>query len=141
MKLEKIEQANSSIKVEISDPGDKKRYVIVITKERVVDRLRNGILVVREKGGEGQVMRKEEDSLTEAVLALSFAYNSVVQCLVYKQVAVKVYPVPGMMLLGIRIVRQFPEDLLEILLSISSYLPLFVLGTHLTKKRIESIGL
>jgi len=45
------------------------------------------------------------------------------------------------MLSGIRIVRQFPEDPLEILPSISLYLPLFVLGTRLTKKRIEGIGL
>jgi len=141
VKLKKIEQADGSMEVEISDLGDKKRCVIVTTKERVADGLRNRMLVVRGKGGEGQVMRKGENSLTKVVLTLFFVYDSVVQCLVYKQVAVKVYLVSGMMLLSIRIVRWFLEDLLETLLLISPYLPLFVLGTYLTKKRIESIGL
>jgi len=76
VKLRKIEQADGSIEVEISDLGDKKRCVIVTTKKRVADRLRNGMLVVREKGGEGQVMRKEENSLTKAVLVLFFIYDS-----------------------------------------------------------------
>jgi len=49
--------------------------------------------------------------------------------------------VPGMMLSGIRIVRRFPEDPLEILPSISPYLLLFVLGIYLTKKRMEGIVL
>ena len=48
---------------------------------------------------------------------------------------------PGMMPSGIRIVRQFPEDPLETLPSISPYLPLFVLGIRLTKERMEGIGL
>jgi len=76
MKLRKIEQADSSMEVEISDLGNKKRCVIVTTKERVADRSRNGMLVVRGKGGEGQVMRKGENSLTN--LTLFFAYDSVV---------------------------------------------------------------
>jgi len=42
---------------------------------------------------------------------------------------------------GIKIVRQFPEDPLETLPLISSYLPLFVPGTRLTKERMEGIGL
>ena len=37
--------------------------------------------------------------------------------------------------------RRFPEDPLETLPSISSYPPLFMPGTHLTKERIEGIGL
>jgi len=45
------------------------------------------------------------------------------------------------MLSGIRIVRRFPEDPLETLPSISPYPPLFVPGIHLTKERIEGIGL
>jgi len=49
--------------------------------------------------------------------------------------------VPGTMLSGIRIVRRFLEDPLETLPSISSYPPLFMLGIHLTKKRMEGIGL
>jgi len=45
------------------------------------------------------------------------------------------------MLSGIKIVRQFPEDPLETLLSISPYPPLFMPGTRLTKERMEGIGL
>jgi len=141
MKLGKIEQADGSMEVEILDPGDERRWVLVPTKERVGDKLRNGMLVVRDKDGERQIMRGGEDSLTAVVLASSFAYDSVVQCLAYKQVAVKVRPVPGTIPLGIRIVRWFLEDLLETLPSISPYLPLFVLGTRLTKERMEGIGL
>jgi len=135
VKLGKIEQADSSMEVEISDPGD------VPTKERVGGKLRNGMLVMRGKDGERRITRGGEDSLTEVVLALSFAYDSMAQYLAYKRVAVKVRLVPGTMLSGIRIVRWFPEDLLETLPSISSYPPLFVLGTCLTKERIEGIGL
>ena len=101
----------------------------------------NGILVVRSKDGKGQAIRKEEDFLTKVVLISSFAYDSIVQCLAYKRVVVKVCPVSETIPLGIRIVRQFSEDPLKTLPSISSYLPLFILGTHLTKERIESIGL
>jgi len=90
VKLGKIERVDGSMEVEISDLGDKRRRVLVPTKERVRGKLRNGMLVVRGKDGERQIMRGGEDSLTEVVLALSFAYDSVVQCLAYKQVAVKV---------------------------------------------------
>jgi len=129
------------MEVEISDPGDERRWVLVLTRERVRDKLRNGMLVVRGKDRERRIMRGGEDSLTKVVLASFFVYDSVAQCLVYKQVAVKVRPVPGTMLSGIRIVRQFPEDPLETLLSISPYPPLFVPGTHLTKERMEGIRL
>jgi len=141
MKLGKIEQADGSIEVEISDPEDKRRHVVVITKKRVMDRLRNKLLVVREKGREGQVMRRGKDFLIEVVLVLFFAYDSIVQCLAYKRVAVKVHPVLGTILPGIRIVRWFPEDPLETLLLISPYLPLFMLETCLIKERMESIEL
>jgi len=40
------------MKVEILDPGDERRWVLVPTKEWVRDRLRNGMLVVRGKDGE-----------------------------------------------------------------------------------------
>ena len=75
------------------------------------------------------------------VLASSFIYDSMAQCLAYKWVAVKVQPVPGTMLSGIRIVRRFLEDPLETLPSISPYPSLFVPGTCLTKERIEGIEL
>ena len=129
------------MEVEILDPGDKRRQVLVPTKKRVGNMLRNGMLVVRGKDREGQIMRRGEDSLMEVVLTSSFVYNSMAQCLAYKRVAVKVQPVPGTMLSGIRIVRQFPEDLLETLPSISPYPPLFVSGIHLMKERMEGIGL
>jgi len=141
MKLGKIERADGSIEVEILDPGDERRWVLVPTKERVGGKLRNGMLVVRGKDGKRQITRGGEDSLTEVVLASSFAYDSVAQCLAYKRVAVKVRPVPGTMLSGIKIVRRFPEDPLETLPSISPYPPLFVPGTYLTKERMKGIGL
>jgi len=52
VKLGKIEQADGSMEVEISDPGNEKRWVLVPTKERVEDRLRNRMLVVRGKDRE-----------------------------------------------------------------------------------------
>ena len=127
--------------MEILDPGNEKRQVLVPTKERVGDRLRNRMLVVRGKDREEQITRRGEDSLMEMVLASFFAYDSIAQCLAYKRVAIKVQPVLGTMPLDIRIVRWFLEDPLEILPSISPYLPLFVLGIHLTKEKIEGIGL
>ena len=77
VKLGKIEQADGSIEVEILDPGDERRQVLVPTRERVGDKLRNGMLVVRGKDGERQITRGGEDSLTEVVLTSSFVYNSV----------------------------------------------------------------
>ena len=141
VKLGKIERADDSMEVEILDPGDERRQVLVPTKERVRGKLRNGMLVVRSKDGERRITRRGEDSLTEVVLASSFVYDSMVQCLAYKRVAVKVRPVPGTMPSGIKIVRQFPEDPLETLPSISLYPPLFIPGTCLTKERMEGIGL
>ena len=90
MKLGKIKRANDSIEVEILDLGDERRWVLVPTKERVGNRLRNRMLVVRGKDGEGQIMRGEKDSLTEVVLTLSFTYDSMAQYLAYKRIAVKV---------------------------------------------------
>ena len=52
VKLGKIERADSSMEVEISDPGDERRRVLVPTKERIRGKLRNGILVVRGKDRE-----------------------------------------------------------------------------------------
>jgi len=129
------------MKVEISDPGNERRRVLVPTKERVGGKLRNGMLVVRGKDRERRITREGEDSLTEVVLALSFVYDSVAQCLAYKRVAVKVRLVPETMPLGIKIVRRFLEDLLETLPSISPYPPSFVPGTRLTKEKMEGIGL
>jgi len=99
------------------------------------------MLVVRGKDGERRITRGGEDSLIEVVLTSSFVYDSMAQCLAYKWVAIKVRPVPGTMLSDIRIVRQFPEDPLETLPSISPYPSLFVPETCLTKERIEGIEL
>jgi len=90
VKLGKIEQTNGSIEVEILDPEDERRWVLVPTKKRVGDRLRNRMLVVRGKDGEGRIMRGGNDSLMKVVLTSSFIYDSVAQCLAYKRVAVKV---------------------------------------------------
>ena len=59
------------------DPGDEKKQVLILTKERVRNRLRNGMLVVRGKDKERQITKEEKDSLIEVVLTLSFTYNSV----------------------------------------------------------------
>jgi len=72
------------MEVEISDPGDERRWVLVPTRKRVGDKLRNGMLVVRGKDRERQIIRGGEDSLTEVVLASFFVYDSVAQCLAYK---------------------------------------------------------
>jgi len=72
------------MEVEISDPGDERRWVLVPTRERVGDKLRNGMLVVRGKDRERQIIRGGENSLTEVVLASFFVYDSVAQCLAYK---------------------------------------------------------
>ena len=63
--------------MEILDPGDEKKQVLILTKERVRNRLRNGMLVVRGKDKERQITKEEKDSLIEVVLTLSFTYNSV----------------------------------------------------------------
>jgi len=141
VKLGKIEHADGSIEVEISDPGEEGRRVRVPTKERVGDRFKNGMLVVRSKDGGEQAIKGGEDSLMEAILVLSFTYDGVAQCLVYKKVVVKICPVPGTMPPGMRIVRQFLEDPLETLPAISPHPPLFVPGICLTKQRMESIRL
>ena len=133
VKLGKIEHADGSIEVEISDPGEEGRRVRVPTKERVGDRFKNGMLVVRSKDGGEQAIKGGEDSLMEAILVLSFTYDGVAQCLVYKKVVVKICPVPGTMPPGMRIVRQFLEDPLETLPAISPHPPLFVPGICLTK--------
>ena len=52
VKLGKIEQADGSMKVEISDPGNERRWALVPTRKRVRDKLRNRMLVVRGKDGE-----------------------------------------------------------------------------------------
>jgi len=63
--------------VEILDLGNKRRQVLVPTKKRVRDRLRNRMLVVRGKDGEEQITRGGENSLMAVVLTSSCIYNSV----------------------------------------------------------------
>ena len=63
--------------MEILDLGNKRRQVLVPTKKRVRDRLRNRMLVVRGKDGEEQITRGGENSLMAVVLTSSCIYNSV----------------------------------------------------------------
>jgi len=95
VKLGKIEQVDGSVEVEILDPGEEGKRVVVPTREQIGERLKGGMLVLGSEN-KGEVQGKE-DTLTEAILASSFIYNGITQCLVYKKVANKVRPVPGTM--------------------------------------------
>ena len=90
VKLGKIEHVDGSVEVEILDPGVEGKQVMVPTRERVRERLKSGMLVMTN-GSEGKwEIQGGEDTLTEAILSLSFAYNSITQCLAYKRVVDKV---------------------------------------------------
>jgi len=88
VKLGKIEQVNRSVEVEILDPGEEGKQVVVPTREQIGERLKGGMLVL-ESESKGEVQGKE-DILTKAILASSFTYNSITQYLVDKKVANKV---------------------------------------------------
>jgi len=62
MKLGKIEQADGSVEVEISDPKEEMRWVVVPTRERMGERLKGSMLTMEEKGGEsgGGELRLDE---------------------------------------------------------------------------------
>ena len=76
------------MKVEILDPGEEGKRVVVPTKERIGERLKGSMLVLGSES-KGEVQEKE-DTLTKAILASSFTYNGITQCLVYKKVVNKV---------------------------------------------------
>jgi len=62
--------------------------VVVPTREQTGERLKGGILIL---GSERErEIQDKKDILTEAILASSFTYNGITQCLVYKKVANKV---------------------------------------------------
>jgi len=88
VKLEKIERVDGSVEVEISDPGEEGKRVVVPIREQIGERLKGGMLVLGSES-KGEVQEKE-DTLTEAILASSFTYDGITQCLVYKKVANKV---------------------------------------------------
>ena len=90
MKLGKIKQADGSIEVEILDLGVEGKWVMVQTRERVGERLKSRMLVMTKESKGRWKIQRGKDSLTEVILLLSFVYNSVTQCLVYKRVADKV---------------------------------------------------
>jgi len=139
VKLGKIERVDGSVEVEISDPGEEGKQVVVPTRERIGERLKGGMLVLGSES-KGEVQGKK-DTLTEAILASSFTYNGITQCLVYKKVANRVRLVPGTMPTNIRIIRQFLEDPLRTLPYISPHPPTFLPGVQLTHARIEELGL
>ena len=113
--------------------------MVVPTREQIGERLKGSMLVLGSES-KGEVQGKE-DTLTEAILASSFTYNSITQCLVYKKMANKVRPVPGIMPTNIWIIQQFPEDPLRTLPYISLHPPIFLPGVWLTHARIEELGL
>lgn len=49
VKLEKIEQENGSMEVEILDPGEGRKQVVVPTRERIGKRLQSELLVLKNK--------------------------------------------------------------------------------------------
>ena len=49
VKLEKIEQANGSVEVEILDPKEEGRQVVVPTRERIGERLKSSMLALEVK--------------------------------------------------------------------------------------------
>jgi len=51
VKLGKIEQVNGSVEVEILDPKEEMRWVVVPTRERMGERLKGSMLAVEERSG------------------------------------------------------------------------------------------
>jgi len=90
VKLGKIEQIDGSIEVEILDLGVEGKWVMVQTRERVGERLKSRMLVMTKGSKRRWKIQGGKDSLTKVILSLSFVYNSVTQCLVYKRVVNKV---------------------------------------------------
>ena len=83
------------MEVEILDPGEKGKRVVVPTREQMGERLKSSMLVL---GSESErEIQDKKDILTKAILASSFTYDGITQCLVYKKVANKVLPVLGIM--------------------------------------------
>ena len=76
------------MEVEILDPGEEGKQVVVPTREWIGERLKSSMLVL-ESESKGEVQGKE-DTLTKAILASLFTYNGITQCLVYKKVVNKV---------------------------------------------------
>jgi len=76
------------VEVEILDPGEEGKQVVVPTREWIGERLKSSMLVL-ESESKGEVQGKE-DTLTKAILASLFTYNGITQCLMYKKVVNKV---------------------------------------------------
>jgi len=51
VKLGKIERADGSVEIEISDPGEGGERVVVLTRERRGERLKSSMLAVEERSG------------------------------------------------------------------------------------------
>jgi len=79
---------DGSVKVEISDPGEERKQVVVPTREQIGERLKGSMLVLGSESKEE--VQGKKDTLTKAILVSSFTYNGITQCLVYKKVANKV---------------------------------------------------
>jgi len=143
IKLGKIERADGSVEVEILDPGEEGKRVVVPTRERMSEQLRNGMMILRGSGEirKGIKIRPNDSTLTETILSSSFTYDDMAHCLAYKRVADKIQPVPGTMPSDVRIIRKFPEDPLKTLACLSPHPVPFSPGVRLTRERMDELGL
>ena len=105
-KAEKIKQANGSMKVEILDSREGGKRVVVLTRERMSEQLRDGMMILQGSGEirKGMEIQPNNSMLTEAILSSSFTYDDIIHCLAYKRVADKIQLVPGIMPSNIRII-------------------------------------
>jgi len=106
VKLEKIEWTDGNIEVEISDPGEEGKRVVVPIRERISEQLRNGMMILQGSGEirKGIEIRPNNSTLTEVILLSSFIYDNIAYCLAYKRVAHKIQSVPRTMPSDIRII-------------------------------------
>ncbi|KAF7761172.1 hypothetical protein Agabi119p4_10581 [Agaricus bisporus var. burnettii] len=141
VKLQKVEKSGGEVEVVVTDPRDAGRQVVVPTKERAEEKVRRGMMVLGREDLEEWGIKGKEDTLTEHILASSYAYNPLAHCLAYKSVTNKVRPVPGTMPDDCRIIRRFPENPLDSVPIILPYSPPFQPGKHLTEERVKDLGI
>ncbi|EKM81912.1 hypothetical protein AGABI1DRAFT_90243 [Agaricus bisporus var. burnettii JB137-S8] len=141
VKLQKVEKSGGEVEVVVTDPRDAGRQVVVPTKERAEEKVRRGMMVLGREDLEEWGIKGKEDTLTEHILASSYAYNPSAHCLTYKSVANKICPVPGTMPDDCRIIRRFPENPLDSVPIILPYSTPFQPGKRLTEERVKDLGI
>jgi hypothetical protein len=125
VRLQKVEKSSGIVEIIVTDPREAGRWVVVPTRERKDEKMRRGLMVLVDEEVKGMKIREKEDTLTEALLALSYTYSLMAHCLVYKLVANKVRLVPWMMSDDCCIIRKFPENPLDSLPHILAHPPAF----------------